>query len=95
MQQSQSTQKPAKSSLDKHRSINALAKTAVGLYKTECVKTDRPFRTTDEPEPATLSWMHWFNHDHLHSTIGYRTPIECETNYQHLQNSTQTAIAPG
>ena len=44
---------------------NALAETVIGLYKTECVKIDGPFRTTDELELATLSWVHWFNHDRL------------------------------
>jgi len=34
---------------------NALAETVVGLYKTDCVKIDGPFRTADELELATLS----------------------------------------
>ena len=67
----------------------------VGLYKTECVKTDGPFRTADELELATLSWVHWFNHDRLHSAIGYRTPIEYENGHQYLQTSTQTIKVPG
>ncbi len=37
---------------------NALAETVVGLYKTECVRIDGPFRTADELELATLSWIH-------------------------------------
>ena len=60
---------------------NALAETVVGLYKTECVKTDGPFRTTDELELATLSWVHWFNENRLHSAIGYQTPVEMENTY--------------
>lgn len=60
---------------------NALAESVVGLYKTECVKIDGPFRTVDELELATLSWVHWFNHNRLHSSIGYRTPIEAENDY--------------
>ena len=74
---------------------NALAETVVGLYKTECVKTDGPFRTADELKLATLSWVHWFNNDRLYSAIGYRTPIEHETDYQYLQTSTQAAMALG
>ena len=35
----------------------------MGLYKTDCVKIDGPFRTADELELATLSWVHWFNPD--------------------------------
>ena len=62
---------------------NALAETVVGLYKTECAKNDGPFRTTDELELelATLSWVHWFNENRLHSSIGYLTPVEQENNY--------------
>ena len=60
---------------------NALAESVVGLYKTECVKIDGPFRTADELELATLSWVHWFNENRLHSSIGYLTPIEKENEY--------------
>jgi putative transposase len=60
---------------------NALAESVVGLYKNECVKIDGPFRTVDELELATLGWVHWFNENRLHSSIGYRTPIEVEQDY--------------
>lgn len=30
----------------------------IGLYKNECVKPDGPFRTVDDLELATLSWVH-------------------------------------
>ncbi len=53
----------------------------MGLYKTECIKIDGPFRTADELELATLSWVHWFNENRLHSSIGYLTPIEKENEY--------------
>src|SRR5699024_7099120 len=35
----------------------ALAETVVGLYKNECVKIDGPFRSADDLELATLSWV--------------------------------------
>ena len=60
---------------------NALAESAIGLCKTECVKIDGPFRTVDELELATLSWVHWFNENRLHSSIGYSTPLEYEQKY--------------
>lgn len=66
---------------------NALAESVVGLYKTECVKLDGPFRTVDELELATLSWVHWFNENRLHSSIGYLTPIEAENAYYREINS--------
>lgn len=58
---------------------NALAESVVGLYKTECVKIDGPFRIADELELATLSWVHWFNENRLHSSIGYLTPTTVRT----------------
>ena len=59
----------------------------MGLYKTECVKTEGPFRIVDELELATLSWVHWFNENRLHSSIGYLTPIEKENEYYRETNS--------
>ena len=73
---------------------NALAETVVGLYKTECVKIDGPFRTADELELATLSWVHWFNENRLHSSINYLTPIEKENTY-YRQNKPQSQPALG
>ena len=73
---------------------NALAETVIGLYKTECVKIDGPFRTIDELELATLSWVHWFNHDRLHSALGYLTPLETEQKY-YRENTSQTHPRPG
>jgi putative transposase len=73
---------------------NALAESAIGLYKTECVKIDGPFRTVDELELATLSWVHWFNENRLHSSIGYLTPIEMENAYYREINARQQPL-PG
>jgi putative transposase len=73
---------------------NALAESAIGLYKTECVKIDGPFRTVDELELATLSWVHWFNENRLHSSIGYLTPIEMESEYYREINTRQQPL-PG
>lgn len=60
---------------------NALAETVVGLYKTECVRHDGPFRSVDDIELATLSWVHWFNTSRLHGSIGNIPPIEYEQNH--------------
>ena len=71
----------------------ALAESVVGLYKTECVKIDGPFRTADELELATLSWVHWFNENRLHSSIGYLTPIEMENKYyREMTSQSQPAL---
>lgn len=60
---------------------NAMAESVIGLYKTECVTIDGPFRTVNELELATLSWMHWYNEQRLHSAIGYVPPVEYEQAY--------------
>ena len=73
---------------------NALAESVVGLYKNECVKIDGPFRSTDDLELATLSWVHWFNENRLHSSIGYLTPVEKENEY-HREINPQSQPALG
>ena len=60
---------------------NAQAESLIGLYKLECVGRDGPWRGVDELELATLSWVHWFNHQRLHSKIGYVPPVEHEQTY--------------
>jgi putative transposase len=67
---------------------NAEAESLIGLYKTECVRHDGPFRGVDDLELVTLSWVHWFNHGRLHSSIGYRTPVEAEQEH-YRQNAAQ------
>jgi transposase InsO family protein len=71
---------------------NALAESVIGLYKNECVKHDGPFRTVDDLELGTLSWVHWFNHQRLHSSIGYLTPIEFEKEYYRQNTSRQQPL---
>jgi putative transposase len=59
----------------------------IGLYKTECVHRDGPWRGVDDLELATLSWVDWFNTTRLHSSLGYLPPIEYENNYYRLNNA--------
>ena len=60
---------------------NAQAESLIGLYKTECVHREGPWRGCDDLELATLSWVHWFNQTRLHSSIGHVPPTEYETAY--------------
>jgi len=60
---------------------NALAETVVGLYKTECVRHEGPWRGVDDLELATANWVHWFNQNRLHSALGYVPPAEYEAAY--------------
>jgi putative transposase len=73
---------------------NAMAESIIGLYKRECVRHDGPFRTVDELELATLSWLDWFNVDRLHGQIGHLPPIEFEQRY-YRQNTTEQEPLPG
>lgn len=54
---------------------NALAESFVDSYKTELI-ADRIWRTTGHLELATVEWVGWFNHDRLHSSLGYVPPAE-------------------
>jgi len=60
---------------------NALAESVVGLYKTECVRHDGPFRGVDDLELATADWVWWFNYNRLHGSIGHVPPVEFEATY--------------
>ena len=60
---------------------NAMAESVIGLYKTECVRHEGPWRGVDDLELATLNWVWWFNTIRLHSQIGYVSPIEFENTY--------------
>jgi len=59
---------------------NALAETTNGLFKAECVygPDTNGWDDVDQLELATLSWVHWFNHERLHSHCGDVPPAEFE-----------------
>ena len=52
------------------RSINALAETINGLYKTEVIHRRAPWKTKAAVELATLEWVAWFNRQRLLESIG-------------------------
>ena len=53
------------------------------------VRTGHAFGWADvgELELATLSWVHWFNHDRLHGHCGDIPPAEYEADWAHTQSS--------
>jgi len=60
---------------------NALAETVNGLYKTELIRGPAragPWKTIEDVELATLSWVHWHNTERLHSYLGDVPPAEFE-----------------
>ena len=60
---------------------NALAEAVNGLYKTELIRRQGPWRTVEQVELATLEWVWWWNNQRLHGELDYRTPTEVEAGH--------------
>ena len=60
---------------------NALAESAIGLYKTERINPQRPWKTFDEVEFATLEWVDWYNNVRLHGACDRLPPVEFEASH--------------
>lgn len=65
----------------------------MGLNKNEAVRADSPFRTGPlraqaDVEKITANWVHWYNQDRLHSSLGHLTPEEYERAYYAQQPGT-------
>ena len=60
---------------------NALAESVIGLYKTEVIARQGPWRGLDPVEYQTLVWVAWFNQVRLLSTIGYLPPAVFEEQF--------------
>ena len=59
---------------------NALAESFVDSLKTELI-ADRVWRTNAQLELGVVTYVGWFNHRRLHSSIGNRPPVEHEREY--------------
>ena len=70
---------------------NSLAESTIGLYKTELIRGHGPWRTLEEVELATLSYVDWYNHRRLHGQIGNLPPAELEATY--YRQLDQAAVA--
>jgi putative transposase len=57
---------------------NAMAESGIGLYKTELIRRQGPWRNRDQVEFATLEYIDWFNNRRLHGEIGHVPPTELE-----------------
>ncbi len=57
---------------------NALMESTIGLFKNEVIDPEPSWATWRQVEQATARWVHWYNHQRLHSAIGYRPPAEHE-----------------
>ncbi len=87
-----------KSLLDKYRSINALAESTIGLFKTEAVGKNNPFhpgpfKSIADIEYATMGWVDWYNNRRLHSTLNNIPPAEFELNYYATHLASQPVMS--
>ena len=64
---------------------NALAESVIGLFKTEVIRRQGPWRSLEAVEFATLDWVDWFNNRRLFEPIGNIPPTEFEEAYYERQ----------
>ncbi len=72
---------------------NALMESTIGLFKTELIDRQRSWAGRAAVERETAAWVHWFNTDRLHSSIGYRPPVEFEDLYRHTTSTPALEVA--
>jgi putative transposase len=57
---------------------NALAESQIGLYKTELIRPEGPWRGVEHVELETLNWVDWFNNERPHEALADLTPMTAE-----------------
>jgi putative transposase len=72
---------------------NALAESFNGLYKTELIRKDGPWRGLEDVEFATLEYLDWFNQRRLHSELGMIPPAEFEAAHYHEEAPALLAVS--
>ena len=72
---------------------NALAESVIGLYKTEVIRHEGPWKGLEEVEFATLEWVAWFNTSRLLEPLGYKPPAEFEEAYYSRQQAPAELMA--
>ncbi|RXS65268.1 hypothetical protein EST92_29995 [Streptomyces sp. TM32] len=60
---------------------NALMESTIGLFKTELIKTRRPWKTLSDVELATAEYVDWYNHRRLHGEMSHGPPVEDENSH--------------
>ena len=88
------------STTPRHQTVarkGSLAETTIGLYKTECVRDDSPFRTGPlaclaDLEEITSAWVHWYNTARLMHRLSRRPPTEAEAEYHSQSRVHQPAV---
>jgi putative transposase len=70
---------------------NALAESTIGLYKTEVIDHEGPWKTLEQIELATLEWVDWYNHERLHGSCDRLSPVQYEAAYLEAPAGTDAA----
>jgi putative transposase len=73
---------------------NAAAEAVNALYKAELIYRAGPWRTVEDVELATLSWVDWYNTRRLHGHCQNTPPAEYEDHY-HQQHDLAGTHQPG
>jgi putative transposase len=71
---------------------NALAESIIGLFKTEVVNRQGPFKTLADVEYSLMEWVDWYNNARLHSRLDYLAPAEYESAYYAQQPPRRPAL---
>ena len=58
-----------------------MAESFNGLYKTELIFHEGPWKGLEDVEWATLTYIDWFNRRRIHNEIGKIPPAELEENH--------------
>ena len=63
---------------------NAVTETLFGSLKVERLHGEK-FMTVRAAKDAVIHWILWYNQERMHSTIGYRSPVEFEQAWLQVQ----------
>ena len=70
---------------------NALCESTIGLFKTEAINDGgRSWTDRRDVEWQVARWVHWYNTERLHSSIGHLPPIEFEELHRQAKTTTPT-----
>jgi len=68
---------------------NALCESTIGLFKTEAINLTGPaWADRRDVEWQVARWVHWYNTDRLHSSIGHLPPVEFEHHHRQARTAT-------
>ena len=65
---------------------NAVAESFFKTLKTELIY-HQEYKTIEQAKLAVFEYIEtWYNRKRLHSSLGYKTPVEVETEFNKLKN---------